>query len=282
MSEVAPADFRGRLKAALALRDDAARLDALCSLAAVALGYVEAIQLDKALAGIAPEVAGQRLTPIRAAILSSGTVDHLVPALRVAALRRGFFVRTFAGAFGQYRQQLLDPSTPLQAFAPDAVMLSLSARAVVGALPTDADHEQVERVLQAEVAEVRSLWRAARQRFGAAILQQTYLDVFEPLFGSYDRIAAASPARVVDRLNDLLAVAAREDGIALIDVARASARDGIDVWHDPARWLQGKMEIAPQAAGRYGELVARVIAAQHGRSRKCLVLDLDNTLWGGV
>jgi FkbH-like protein len=282
MGEPAPSDFRGRLKAALAIGEDAARLDALVSLANAAPGYVETIQLDKALAGIATKAAEQRLSRVRVAVLSSATIDHLLPGLRVAALRRGFFVRAFAGAFGQYRQQLLDPSTPLQAFAPDVVVLSLSARALIGALPIDADREQVERALQAEVDEVRSLWQSARQRFGAVVLQQTYLDVFEPLFGSYDRIAAASPARVVDQLNDLLAQAAREDGVALVDVARASARDGIDAWYDAARWLQGKMEIAPQAAGRYGELVARVMAAQQGRSRKCVVFDLDNTLWGGV
>jgi FkbH-like protein len=49
-----------------------------------------------------------------------------------------------------------------------------------------------------------------------------------------------------------------------------------------ARWLQAKQEIAPQAAPGYGDLLARVIAAQRGLSKKCLVLDLDNTLWGGV
>jgi predicted enzyme involved in methoxymalonyl-ACP biosynthesis len=48
------------------------------------------------------------------------------------------------------------------------------------------------------------------------------------------------------------------------------------------RWLQGKLEIAPQAAPLYGDLVARILAAQRGLSKKCLVLDLDNTLWGGV
>jgi FkbH-like protein len=280
--EPAPTDFRGRFKAALATRDEALRLDVLRSLADTAPGYVETIQLDKALAGIAPEVAEQRLTRVRVAIVSSVTIDHLVPGLRVAALRRGFFLRVFAGAFGQYRHELLDPATPVQAFAPDAVLLSLSARSLIGALPIDAGPEHVERALQAEVAEVRALWQAARQRFGANVLQQTYLDVFEPLFGSFDRIAAAAPARVVDRLNELLAQAAREDGVALIDVARAAARDGIDAWYDAARWLQGKMEIAPQAAGRYGELLARVLSAQQGRSRKCVVFDLDNTLWGGV
>jgi FkbH-like protein len=277
----APA-FRERFKAALAVRDEVERLDALKSLSEAAPGYVETIQLDKALSGIAADAVEKRLTRLRVAILSSDTINHLLPGLRVAALRRGFFFDVFAGAFAQYRQEVLEPASRLKSFAPEVIVLSLSARAQIGALPIDADREHVEQVLQSEVAEVRSLWEAARHRFGAVVLQQTYLDVFEPIFGSYDRVAPASPARVIDRLNQLLAEAARDSGVALVDAARACARDGIDAWFDAARWLQGKMEIAPQAAGRYGELVARVVAAHRGRSRKCVVFDLDNTLWGGV
>jgi FkbH-like protein len=114
------------------------------------------------------------------------------------------------------------------------------------------------------------------------VIQQSYLDVSEPLFGSYDRLVPAAPSRMIARLNDLLAHAAAQENVMLLDVAQASARDGLDAWFDVARWLQGKMEIAPQATTRYGELLARLIGAQRGKSRKCLVLDLDDTLWGGV
>ena len=84
------------------------------------------------------------------------------------------------------------------------------------------------------------------------------------------------------RLNDIIAEAALQEEVLLLDIASASARDGLEAWFDIARWLQGKIEIAPSSADRYGELVARLIAAQKGLSKKCLVLDLDNTLWGGV
>ena len=84
------------------------------------------------------------------------------------------------------------------------------------------------------------------------------------------------------RLNERVSEAAASDGVLLVDAARASERDGLDAWFDVKRWLQAKFEIAPQAAPLYGDLVARIIAAQRGLSRKCLVLDLDNTLWGGV
>ena len=84
------------------------------------------------------------------------------------------------------------------------------------------------------------------------------------------------------KLNDRLHDAARRDNVLLLDVSRASQRDGIDAWFDITRWFQGKLEIAPQAAALYGDLLVRILAAQRGLSKKCLVLDLDNTLWGGV
>jgi HAD superfamily phosphatase (TIGR01681 family) len=283
MHEGSPAThFRERLRSAIGIEDGDARLRSLMALAEAGPGYLETIQIDKALAGVARAAIDARLARLRIALLSSATINHLIPGLRLAGLRRGFYFDVLAGAFGQYRQELLDPATSLHAFAPEVVVLSLSARPLVGSIPVDAGVEQVDRILQTEIGELRGLWQAAQDRFGAAVLQQTYVDVFEPLFGSFDRIAPAAPARATDRLNDLLAHAAREHGVALIDAARASARDGIDAWFDAARWLQGKMEIAPHAAGRYGEMVARVVAAQRGRSRKCIVFDLDNTLWGGV
>jgi FkbH-like protein len=106
--------------------------------------------------------------------------------------------------------------------------------------------------------------------------------VTEPLFGSYDRLVPGAPARLVARLNEMLAEAAAQDGSLLLDIARYSARDGIDAWFDTTRWLQGKIEVAPSAAPLYGDIIARLIAAQRGQSKKCLVLDLDDTLWGGV
>ena len=132
------------------------------------------------------------------------------------------------------------------------------------------------------VAELRHVWRNLRDLLKASVIQQTFLDCGPPMFGGFDRSVPAAPFRLVSRLNDLVADAARQDGVMLLDVARQAQRDGIDAWFDMRRWLQAKQEIVPQAATLYGELFARIVAAQRGLSRKCLVLDLDNTLWGGV
>src|SRR5260221_129566 len=134
--------------------------------------------------------------------------------------------------------------------------------------PAVASQSDFPVQLQAALAETESrarldsLARLARSRlsfietikldqaliFNAAVIQQSCLDVREPLFGSYDRLVPAAPSRLIARLNDLLAHAAAQENVMLLDLAQASARDGIAAWFDIGRWLQGKMEIAPQAA----------------------------------
>jgi len=71
-------------------------------------------------------------------------------------------------------------------------------------------------------------------------------------------------------------------GVDLLSLDAQIAADGLGGWHDPALWHRAKQEIHPLAAPVYGDLVARLLAASLGRSAKALVLDLDNTLWGGV
>jgi FkbH-like protein len=274
-------DFRGQLSAALGNADPTECLENLASLALHRLGFLETIQLDRALDRLNLRKA-PGFSSIRLAVLASSTVDHLAPAIRVAGLRRRLVIDVYSGAYAQYRQELLDPASSLHRFAPHVILFALTARDAIASVPLAADAAQVDDVIARVIGELRSLWQKAREFGNGAIIQQTFLDVAEPVFGSYDRLVPGAPSRIIARLNDRLGEAAGQDGVLLLDIARASERDGIDAWFDTGQWLHAKIEIAPQAAPLYGDMVARSLAAQRGLSKKCLVLDLDNTLWGGV
>jgi FkbH-like protein len=276
-----PADFRASLKAAVALDVPGERLDSLAALAQFQLGFVETIQLDNALTRTAQEPAAG-FSRIRLAMLASATIDHLLPAIRVAGLRRRLLFEIYTAPYGQYRHELLDTSSGLYRFAPDLVLLSLGYRDFIGAVPLAASPEAAQRHLDHAIADLRLLWRQAQQQLNATVIQQSLLDVTEPLFGSYEQSVPGAPSRLIAQLNEQLAEAAAQESVLVLDIARASARDGIAAWFDITRWLQAKIEIAPQATPLYGDLLARLVSAQRGLSRKCLVLDLDNTLWGGV
>ncbi|MFO1468558.1 MAG: HAD-IIIC family phosphatase [Steroidobacteraceae bacterium] len=277
----APADFKRDLRAATGAPDPGDRLERLCALANQRLGLLETIQLDTALKTV--RAAGTHGFPVvRIAILSHATTDHLLPAIRVAALRRRLIADCRCGSFGQIRQQLLDPDSAIRRFKPEILLLTHGSREALAGVALAADDEATRRSVADTVEDIRLLWRQAREMLGAQVIQQTMLDVTEPLFGNYDSMVAASPSRMVAAINQGLVAAAAQEQVLVLDIARQSARDGLDAWFDVGRWLQGKMEIAPAAAPHYGELLARLIGAQRGLSKKCLVLDLDNTLWGGV
>lgn len=281
-------DLGSAITAVRALPNLAERLAAVGHLAGFRRDFVATGRLDRiladALANPAMPDTLQRLglAPLRVALLASHTVDHLVPGLRVAALARRLALQVEVAPYGLYRQVLLDPASPLEAFRPQVVVLALDARDAALDLPLDASVDQVEAAVTGRVAELRHLWARARERFGARVVQQTLLDADPPLFGSFDALVPASPAAVLDRLNRALRDAAREDGALLLDLAWEAPRHGGEGWADPVRWHQGKQLVSPLLSPLHGDLLARVLAATAGLSRKCLVLDLDNTLWGGV
>ena len=277
---VAP-DFRRDLRGALTLQNPADCLRQLASLAQHRLDFQEMLQLGQAFDRLASE-PNSSLLSVRIAILASSTIDHLRPAIRVAGLRRGILMDVYTGTYGQYRQEILDPASSLHQFAPQVILFSLTARDTIASVPVAATAEEVNETIAQSVNAIRLLWNKAREIFKANIIQQTFLDITEPIFGNYDRLVPGAPAQVIAKLNDQLSEAAAQDAVTVLDVARASQREGIDTWFDVGHWLQSKMEIAPQSAALYGDMVSRIVAAQRGLSKKCLVFDLDNTLWGGV
>ena len=277
---IAP-DFHVDLGVALESSDPTACLEKLASLSQYRLGYLETLQLDRALGRLTLK-PGSGFALVRLAVLASSTINHLLPAIRVAGLRRRMMIEVHTGAYGQYRQDLLDSDSSLHKFAPQIILFSISVRDTIAGVPLTATIDEVNETIVRSIDELRLLWRKARATFNATIIQQTFLDITEPVFGSYDCLVPGAPARVVKQLNDQLLKAAAQDSVLLLDVAHASERDGIDAWFDTGSWLHGKLEIAPEAAALYGDMVARIVAAQRGLSKKCLVFDLDNTLWGGV
>jgi FkbH-like protein len=261
-----------------------ANWQSLVGLANHAIDFIQTQQLDRRLqrlfgAGPPPGLATK---PVRLAILSSSTTDHLLPSLRIGALRRGLWLSIYTGTYGQYAQELRDNRSALYAFGPDTILFALDARHVTTGF--DAGMSPAEAAARTEeiATTIVSNWRAARSAFGCKIIQQTILPVFPPLFGSNEHRLPGSEAAVVQRLNLRLRELAESEHADLVSLDVQLTQDGLAAWHDPVLWHRAKQDVHPAAGPVYGDLVARLLAAQQGRSFKCLVLDLDNTLWGGV
>ena len=270
-------DWREALRALP--EDPAAAWHAAAALARTRLDFVRTNALDTALRGRAVEPPAQ---PLRLAVLGSCTTTHLLPAIRIGGLRRGLAIEVFEPMFGGWRQELADPASALHGFAPGAILFSLDAHHVTAGLRADMDDAAAGAELTAVSERIRSGWREARAAFRCPILQQAILPIHPPLLGCNEHRLPGSRAWFVTRMNAVLRTMADAEGVDILAVDTRATRDGVARWHDPGLWHRAKQEIALPAVPLFGDLVARWLAALQGKSFKCLVLDLDNTLWGGV
>lgn len=256
--------------------------DTLVSLAKSQISALQTVQLDRRRGRMFPAPpAGLATKPVRLAVLASSTVDQLLPAIRVGGLRRGIWTDTYTPDYGQYAQELIDPSSGLHRYAPDSILFALDSRHLMQGIEVGQSADEVTAQLHRLLDQLKAHWDVARRAFSAHILQNVPLPLFTPLLGSNEHRLPGSHAAALRQFSGMLRQSADEaavDLVALDDWASA----GLSAWHDPALWHRAKQEIHPQAAPLYGDLVARLLAAAQGRSSKCLVLDLDNTLWGGV
>ncbi|MEC4592301.1 HAD-IIIC family phosphatase [Nitrospirillum amazonense] len=244
------------------------------------LDFIRTDRLDRALTK-SDVIPPKEITPVRLAILGSSTQAHLQGAIRVAGLRYNLGIRIHQGEYGQYVQELLAPPADLRDFQPNYLLLTIDAAHAVGGLKPNMDVDSVTNLRRAFVERLRQCWRGAHA-LGARVIQQTILPSGLPLLGQNDHLLPGSPATFVAAVNQEVRAAASEDGVFLLALDHEAVRHGVDAFHDPVMWCRAKQDVKPGAAPYYGDLVARLIAAAAGRSAKCLILDLDNTLWGGV
>ena len=275
-------DWRPRLRA---LSSDAGRAwHEAVALANARLDFIRSNALDEMLRrnlGNAPP-PGLATKPIRLAVLGSGTMAQLHGGIRVGCLRRGIHVTLHEGDYGQYWQEIADPESALHAFKPNTVLLALDAHHLAAGVTADLGQADAQAALGAVLARIRDCWRMLREAFGCHVIHQMPLPVHLPLLGNNEHRLPGSPASFITRLCAELRRAADADGVDVLALDSRAATDGLKAWHDVGLWHRAKQEVSPVAAPMYGELVGRMIAARQGRAFKCLVLDLDNTLWGGV
>jgi FkbH-like protein len=221
--------------------------------------------------------AGGGLRSMRIALEGAVTLDLLAEQLAVQCWAEGIDAEMHVGPFGQMEQQILDPRSALGAFAPETVILLPP----VGSL--GLDDQNGEEVVEEQAARFRRLWRQSQERWGAFTLQCNF-EV--PLADPLGRLSAAVPggrAWTLRRLNQALwEAASAEPGVAVFDLDQTAAAYGKRRWSDPVLWYAAKQYPAAAALPALSRELAATLRAVAGRSSKCLVLDLDNTLWGGV
>jgi FkbH-like protein len=275
-----PEDFSKRCRALRETAGEAGR--EVRALASYALDENKLTRLANSIEALRSRPDGLRpLAPFRLGIVSNATSHFMVPALIATAARYGIALECIEANFGQAMQEALDPDSTINRARPDAVLIAIDYRG----LPLDVpwgDASAVDHVVDRALDELRVMRDALQKNSGASCVFQTLARPVESTFGSLDLALPGTLRNVIDAFNRKLSTTLAVNECLLLDVAGLAETVGLSNWHDPSLWNIGKIPFANAYLPIFADLTCRLIAALRGKSRRCLVLDLDNTLWGGV
>jgi FkbH-like protein len=223
------------------------------------------------------------LHPLRIAVLGGATTNELVDLLELHLLDAGFRPAFYQSEYGQFYEQAVHGTADLQAFAPDLVYIHTSFRNVLAVPSLAATEEDLARAVEAEVERYRQIWSSLQFALGCQIIQNNFELPPYALLGNLDGVLPGGHTRFYLALNAVFArEAAANPRLTLQDVHTLSAQLGLAHWFDSERWFSYKLLLTVEANVRLARSLTSLVRALYGRSRKVLVLDLDNTIWGGV
>lgn len=218
---------------------------------------------------------------LRVAILGGPTILQFVELLEIFLASAGISAEIYQGDYGLFRQELMASNSSLDEFKPQIIFIATSSRDIVRRPFIANDESEVLSLLDAEVADWQRLWSLANKRWGATVIQNTFDCPPGDVLGHYSTRHPASFSNWVRRLNEEFAKSA-PNFVVLHDLNQLVVERGAKEWFDPRFYLEAKMPCGPECLVSYAHSVMALLRGIVGKSKKVLVLDLDNTLWGGT
>jgi FkbH-like protein len=219
----------------------------------------------------------------RIAILGGSTTAEVKSTLELFLLAQGIKPVFYESGYNCFCEDILFENPELWSFKPEIVFIHTTWHNVSEfpeLLEAEAD---VERRVHREMERFESLWEKIHTGLGALIIQNNFdLPRLRPL-GGLEASEVYGRVNFLLRLNAEFASYARRHFHFLInDILYLSAEVGLSSWLEHSYWLNFHMALGPTATVALARNVAAIVKSVYGKSKKCLVLDLDNTLWGGV
>lgn len=217
------------------------------------------------------------------AVLGGSTTYDIIRILEVFLLNQGIEAEFYESEYGQYFQDAMFGSEELSSFAPDIIYVHTSNRNVTEYPSAGDDRAAVESLLEGQYGHFAAMWEKLEETYHCPVIQNNFEYPFYRLLGNRDASDIHGRIRFLTRLNErFYEYAETHDNFYINDINYMSAAYGLDKWADPFYWHMYKYCLCMQAIPKFSYNLSNIIKAIFGKNKKALVLDLDNTLWGGI
>jgi FkbH-like protein len=216
---------------------------------------------------------------INFAYIANYTTQYITKAIAGTGPRYSLHLNIYSNVFGAGIQDILTKDSNLIKFDPDVTLIAFDKL-----FPQDLQsyNSISSGTLEEMENSARSLLHTLKTKIKSHVIIQNIPTATHNRYGNIDSAINDTSRHCIHRFNVFLSALAREMSCPILDIDHLSSTIGKSVWLDQSQWNLAKLPFNLDFTPLYADHVVRVLAATQGLSKKCLVLDLDNTLWGGI
>lgn len=218
----------------------------------------------------------------RLALLGDSATQFLAKALKAAGYVENINLDIFEADFDQVNRQILDVDSELYRSNSEFIVLYLSAERLWNRF-AGAELRGRGCFAKQVFSEIQTWWKTIVTNSTGRIIQFNFVEINDGVFGHFAGKTMTSFPYQLKKLNlELMTSAQQHKNVFIADVAGLSNRIGYSNTHDPRLYAVAKVAFTLDFLPVVAKSVVDIIKAISGSLRKCLIFDLDNTMWGGV
>jgi len=223
---------------------------------------------------------------IRISILSSFTLNGIEEIFQVKCNEKKISCSTCLGGYNQYNQEILDPHSQLYQFRPNITFLILDTRSILEDLwyfPYSIDEKQRQNFVEKKFKEIENLITIFLKNSNSKLIISNFFIPTNSNYGIFETKSNFGLQKMINTLNNNLQDFIRNlDSVYLFDMNGFISKHGENNVFDPKQFLFGDIKISLDFIPYLVNDLMGYVIATLGISKRCIVLDLDNTLWGGI
>lgn len=217
------------------------------------------------------------------AVLGGSTTHDIIRVLELFLLEQGIEPLFYESEYAMYWQDAMFDNAELAEFAPDVIYIYTSNRNITDYPELNDSKEEVLTKEEGAYKHFEVMWDKLRQTYACPIIQNNFEMPFYRLMGNRDAVDIHGRIHFLNRLNEkFYEYADTHENFYINDIHYLSSCYGLDKWADPFFWHMYKYCLCLDAIPNLAFNVSNIIKSIYGKNKKALVLDLDNTLWGGI
>lgn len=217
------------------------------------------------------------------AILGGSTTGEIKNMLELFLLNYGIKPSFYESEYNRYYEDAVFANSQLEAFKPDIIYIYTTNRNIQKYPEISYDESVIDSLLDQEIEKYYSIWNHLFEVYRCPIIQNNFEMPLYRLMGNKDASDVHGAVNFLTRLNmRFYEYAQTHDNFYICDINYISADYGLKEWADPIYFYLYKYALNIKAIPYLAFNVANIVKSILGKNKKGMVLDLDNTLWGGI